>query len=224
VGWERIGEVSSQPDLLQTGLRDEPDGQPAQPAQPDGQPAALCGRPMRADARRNYDRLVGAARTVFGAEGVGASMEAVAREAGVGVGTLYRHFPRRIDLVEAVYRDDVEELCRTAEQVTAELEPWEAVVAFLDAFVQYATVKRTLLAELREAFDKNPDLKLRTRERIESAMGLVLDRAQASGVVRTDVNGADLMQLVGPMCTSPTLSPEQCDRLLQMILDGLRAP
>lgn len=205
--------MSRQPDLVQ---KDLPDGQ-------DDRQAALCGRPMRADARRNYDRLVAAARSVFGAEGVGASMEAVARDAGVGVGTLYRHFPRRIDLVEAVYRDDVEELCRTAEQAAGELEPWEAVVAFLEAFVQYAMVKRTLLTELREAFDKNPDLKLRTRERIESAMGLVMDRAQACGVVRPDVNGADLMQLVGPMCTSPTLSQEQCDRLLQMILDGLRA-
>ena len=113
---------------------------------------------MRADARRNYERLVAAAREVFAQEGGGASMEAIARRAGVGVGTLYRHFPKRIDVVEAVYRTDVDNLVQTAEQVSAELEPWPAVVAFLEAFVRYAQGKRTFLNELREAFDKNPDL------------------------------------------------------------------
>ncbi len=177
---------------------------------------------MRADARRNYDKLVGAAREVFAAEGGGASMEAVARKAGVGVGTLYRHFPRRIDLVQAVYEDDVEELVETADRAVAELEPWPAVVAFLEAFVRYARTKRTFLNELREAFDKDPALKLRLRERIDEATELVVGRAQRAGAVRPDVEGADLTQLLGPMCTSPTLTDEQSVRLLPMILDGLR--
>ncbi len=97
-----------------------------------------AGRPMRADARRNYDLLVEAAREVFAQEGGGASMEAIARKAGVGVGTLYRHFPKRIDVVEAVYRTDVDVLVQVAEQVATDLEPWPAVVAFLEAFVRYA--------------------------------------------------------------------------------------
>lgn len=181
-------------------------------------------RPRRADARRNYERLVAAARQVFAEEGGGASMEAIARRAGVGVGTLYRHFPKRIDVVEAVYCDDVDELVRTAEQAAAELEPWRAVVVFLQGFVRYAQGKRTFLNELHEAFEKSPDLKLRSRERIEQAMGLVMERAQRAGVVRTDVDGSDLMQLVGPMCTNATLSGDQSDRLLAMILDGLRPP
>jgi AcrR family transcriptional regulator len=181
-------------------------------------------RPMRSDARRNYDQLIAAARQVFAEEGAGASMEAIARRAGVGVGTLYRHFPKRIDLVEAVYRDDVDELVRTAERVVAELEPWEAVGEFLQAFVRYAQAKRTLLNELREAFEKNPDLKLQLRERIEQAMSLVVGRAQEAGAVRTDVDGADLMQLVTPICTSASMSDEQGCRLLTMILDGLRSP
>jgi AcrR family transcriptional regulator len=180
------------------------------------------GRPKRADAQRNYERLVGAARQVFSAEGGGASMEAVARKAGVGVGTLYRHFPKRIDLVEAVYREDVEELVQAAEAAVTELEPWPAVEAFLWAFARYAKTKRTFLNELHEAFEKNPDLRLRSRERIDLAMSLVLERAQRAGVVRTDVDGADVMQLLGPVCTSPTLSPDQSDRLMAMILDGLR--
>ena len=137
-------------------------------------------RPMRADARRNYERLVVAARKVFAEEGGQASMEAIAREAGVGVGTLYRHFPKRIDVVEAVYRTDVEQLVQTAERVVAELEPWEAVVAFLEAFVRYAQGKRTFLNELREAFEKNPDLRSQCRERIDCAMNLVFSRGAAS--------------------------------------------
>lgn len=180
-------------------------------------------RPKRADARRNYERLVVAAHEVFAAEGGGASMEAVARKAGVGVGTLYRHFPKRIDLVEAVYREDVEELARTAKDAVAELEPWPAVDAFLRAFVRYGESKRTFLSELHEAFEKNPGLKIESRERIEEAMGLVIDRGKQAGVVRADVDGADLTQLVAPICLNST-SANQSDRLLAMILDGLRSP
>ncbi|HUI02237.1 MAG TPA: TetR/AcrR family transcriptional regulator [Acidimicrobiales bacterium] len=180
-------------------------------------------RGMRADARRNYERLVAAAREVFAAEGDGASMEAVARKAAVGVGTLYRHFPRRIDLVEAVYTTDVDELVDAAEDAVARLGPWEAVVAFLEAFVRYAQSKRTFLNELREAFEEHPDLKLASRERIDAATDMVIRRAQQAGVVRDDVDGADVTQLLGPMCTSPTITRDQTSRLLPMILDGLKA-
>jgi AcrR family transcriptional regulator len=183
---------------------------------------AELAKPMRADARRNYERLVAAARRVFAEQGGGASMEAIAREAGVGVGTLYRHFPKRIDVVEAVYRDDVDGLIRTAERVVEELAPFDALVAFLEAFVRYAQGKRTFLNELHEAFDKDPDLRVQMRDRVEGAMELVMRRAQDAGVVRSDVGGADLSQLVGPMCTNPTLTEDQSMRLLGMILDGLR--
>jgi len=179
-------------------------------------------RPMRADARRNYERLVASAREVFAAEGEGASMESVARKAEVGVGTLYRHFPKRIDLVEAVYTTDVDELVQAAEEAVATLAPWEAVVAFLEAFVRYAQSKRTFLNELREAFEEHPDLKLASRERIDAATDMVIRRAQDAGVVRNDVEGADVTQLLGPMCTSPTITRDQTSRLLPMILDGLK--
>jgi AcrR family transcriptional regulator len=177
---------------------------------------------LRADARRNYERVITAARDVFAKEGGGASMEAIAREAGVGVGTLYRHFPQRIDLVEAVYRDDVDQLVATADQAIEEFDPWPAVVSFLEAFARYAQGKRTFLNELHEAFDKHPELKLRSKERIDDAMDRIIRRAQDAGVIRTDVNGAELMQLVSPMCVSATLSEDQSKRLLNMILDGLR--
>jgi AcrR family transcriptional regulator len=186
----------------------------------DGDPA----RPMRADARRNYDKLVVAAHDVFAQQGGGASMDAVAKEAGVGVGTLYRHFPRRIDLVEAVYREDVDELVRTAEAAVANLEPWPALVAYLEAFIRYAGAKRQFLSELHEAFEKNPELQVASRERINGALSIVLDRGQAAGVVRKDLDGPDLMQLLGSMCMSATLTSEQSARLLVVILDGLRPP
>jgi AcrR family transcriptional regulator len=181
-------------------------------------------RHMRADARRNYERLVQAARQVFTEYGGDASMEAIAKQAGVGVGTLYRHFPKRIDVVEAVYRTDVDQLMEAAGTISREMEPWPALVAWLEAFARYAQSKRTFLNELREAFDKNPQLKVASRDRINHAMGTFLARAQAAGVARTDIDGADLMQLVGPMCTNATLSEDQSKRLIAMVLDGLRVP
>jgi AcrR family transcriptional regulator len=179
-------------------------------------------RSMRSDAQRNYNRLVVAAREVFGTQGSDASMEAIALQAGVGAGTLYRHFPKRIDLVEAVYRNDVEELMLAAEKAVANLAPWDALVSWLDAFLRYALGKRVFLTELREAFEKNPQLQLNSRERVEQSFTLVLEAAQRAGVARTDITGSDLMLLVGGMCTGPTLVKTQGERLLAMVLDGLR--
>jgi AcrR family transcriptional regulator len=185
--------------------------------------AAEGEKPMRADARRNRERVLIAAREVFGEEGATASMEAIAKHAGVGVGTLYRHFPTRMDVVEAVYENDVEELSEAARRVNAELEPWPAVEAFFDAFMRYARTKQVLFSELQQAFEKNPELRSRCRVMIESAFDQVIDRAKVAGVVRTDVLGADLMQLLSPICTNAAISTEQTRRLLNMLLDGLRA-
>jgi AcrR family transcriptional regulator len=184
---------------------------------------AVEGRPMRADARRNRELLVAAAKEVFSSQGAGASMEAIAKQAGVGVGTLYRHFPNRLDLVEAVYQTDVDELWETAQRVVAELEPWPAVEAFFAAFRRYAQTKKTLMSELHQAFEKNPAMKSRARGLIESSFDLVVDRAKAAGAVRADVTGSDLMQLVSPVCTNTGIDPDQAARLLNMVLDGMRA-
>jgi AcrR family transcriptional regulator len=180
-------------------------------------------RPMRADARRNYERLVDAARKVFADQGGGASMEAIAKQAGVGVGTLYRHFPKRIDVVEAVYRDDVDQLVGSADRGMSELGPWAALEAWLRAYVDYGRAKRTFLNELHEAFEKNPDLKPASRDRIFAACDRVLRRAQEAGQARSDIDGQDLMQLVSPMCMNSTLTLDQGERLLAMVLDGLRS-
>jgi AcrR family transcriptional regulator len=182
------------------------------------------GRPMRADARRNYELLVDAARKVFAEHGGGASMEAIAKEAGVGVGTLYRHFPKRIDVVEAVYRTDVDGLMAAADNVVATLEPWPALVAWLHAFVRYADGKRTFMAELHEAFDKHPEFRVESRERIDGAMEKVLAHAHKNGEVRDDVGTAELMQLLYGICSSPMATTGSSERLLPLIIDGLRQP
>jgi AcrR family transcriptional regulator len=142
----------------------------------------------------------------------------------VGVGTLYRHFPKRIDVVEAVYRDDVDVLVGSVDRGLTQLDPWSALEAWLHAYVDYGRSKRTFLNELHEAFEKNPDLKPASRDRIWAACNQVLTRAQAAGLARTDIDGQDLMQLVSPMCMNGTLSAEQGRRLLIMVLDGLRPP
>jgi AcrR family transcriptional regulator len=185
-------------------------------------PATVGARPMRADARRNYDRLVEAARAVFAARGSEASIEEIARTAGVGVGTLYRHFPQRIDLVEAVYREDVDTLVARGEELMTQAAPWDALAQWLEAFVAYAAAKRTFLTELHEAFEKNPDLAVSSREKIGAETGRLLARAQEAGVARPDISQAELMQLVGGMCMARGATEEQNLGLLTFVLDGIR--
>ena len=150
-------------------------------------------------------------------------MEAIARQAGVGVGTLYRHFPKRIDIVEAVYAPTSTSSSAAAERAVEELEPWDAVVAFFEAFVRYARTKQTLLGELQQAFEKNPALRSHSRELINGAFNLVIDRAKEAGVIRDDVDGSDVTQLVSPVCTNASIPDDQMRRLIKMILDGLAA-
>src|ERR1700730_15683050 len=109
----------------------------------DSLPDVLARRPQRADARRNYETLIAVARETFATEGVSTSLEEIARKAGVGIGTLYRHFPTRQDLLESVYADDVEAVCRSADEV-ADLPPWEALATWLQRFVGYLGTKRAL--------------------------------------------------------------------------------
>jgi AcrR family transcriptional regulator len=191
---------------------------------PPAGPATASRRPLRADAQRNYERLIGAARSVLAERGSEASMEEIAKRADVGVGTLYRHFPRRIDLVEAVYREDVDSLVTLADSVVVNATPWDALVEWLDGFVRYAQAKRVFLTELHEAFEKNPDLAPQSREKIRVAAGQVLERAQQAGVARDDIDAADLMQLIAGMCMSRDASLERNARLLSLVLDGVRTP
>jgi AcrR family transcriptional regulator len=198
--------------------------EPARPPAEQSDAPAQPGKPMRADARRNYERLIAAGRSVLAARGSEAGMEEIAKAADVGVGTLYRHFPRRIDLVEAVYREDIDGLVTLANQLSETAEPWDGLVQWLQAFVKYAQSKRVFLTELHEAFEKDPNFKLSSREKLATAAATVLRRAQLAGSARHDIDHSDLMQLVGGMCMARGSSLPQNERLLCLVLDGIRQP
>jgi len=182
---------------------------------------SISHRPRRADAQRNYDKLVAAAREAFTRKDRDASLEEIARQAGVGIGTLYRHFPTRQQLLEAVYVDEVEAMCRSAADF-ADLPPWEALVGWLHRLVGYVTTKQALIEEL---FVYNgPEAKVfsNCRAALVGAGGPLLERAQAAGLVRTDVCVSDVIHLVSGIAKLSTLEPEQIRHLLDVAIDGLR--
>jgi AcrR family transcriptional regulator len=181
----------------------------------------LTSRPMRADARRNYDKLIEAARAVFTEQGASASLEEVARRADVGIGTLYRHFPSRQDLLEAVYVEEVEALCQSAAEL-ADLPPWEALVSWLNRFVSYIGTKRALADELLATMGVDSPVFRKCHDAITSAGEPLVRRAQQSGDVRADVEFLDVIRLVSGVTMIRNSEPEQITRILAMALDGLR--
>ncbi|HUE27707.1 MAG TPA: helix-turn-helix domain-containing protein [Solirubrobacteraceae bacterium] len=178
-------------------------------------------RPKRADARRNYDKVIAAAREAFGEGGSSASLEEIARRAGVGIGTLYRHFPTRQALLEAVYVDEVEGLCRSAEGL-AELPPWEALVGWLHGFVGYLATKQALAHELLNYVDRDAPVFRTCRGALWAAGEPLLQRAQEARAVRADTNLSEIIQMVGGIAKIPGTDPGQIDHILDIALDGLR--
>jgi AcrR family transcriptional regulator len=185
--------------------------------------ATLVERPKRADARRNYEKLIAAAREAFTAAGSDASLEGIARSAGVGIGTLYRHFPTRQDLLEAVYVDEVEAMARTAADL-ADLPPWDALVQWLQRFVGYAVTKRALAEELLAYIDKDDNVFRLCRTAINAAGEPLVQRAQEAGVVRTDTDFNDIGRMVSGIAALRNTEPDQIQRILLLALDGLRPP
>jgi len=177
-------------------------------------------RPQRADARANRDKLVAAARSLFAESGTSAPLEEVAERAGVGIGTLYRHFPTRQALLEAVYVDEVEAMASAAADL-ADLPPWEALSGWLHQYVGFAATKRALNEALMET-DPNSTVLLTCRTAITGAGTALVERAQEAGVVRSDTTFTDIVRMVGAIALVPTEDPEQKDRLLRLALDGLR--
>jgi AcrR family transcriptional regulator len=187
---------------------------------PMNQTESQLQRPKRADARRNYDKLVAAALALFTEQGTSAPLEDVAERAAVGIGTLYRHFPTRQALLEAVYVDEVEAMARAADDLS-ELPPWDALSRWLHQYVGFAATKRALNEALLEAApDSNVLLSCRTA--IAGAGTALIERAQRAGVVRTDTNFMDVGRMVAGIAMVPTADPEQKERLLELALDGLR--
>jgi AcrR family transcriptional regulator len=175
-------------------------------------------RPQRADARRNFDALLAAASEAFATKGADASLEDIARHAGVGIGTLYRNFPNRQDLFSAVYFGEIEELCLEAEEV-AELPPWEALTTWLQRFVQYAATKRAIW----ESLNRDNDRFREAREAMYAAGTPLFERAQQAGEARTDISFDDVLRMVGGLTAAGFVDDAQRTRVLEIALDGVRA-
>jgi AcrR family transcriptional regulator len=181
----------------------------------------LSRRPTRADARRNYEKLIAAARDAFAEGGSATSLEEIARRAQVGIGTLYRNFPTRQALLEAVYVEEVEALCLTAADL-ADLPPWDALIAWLHRFVGYLATKRALAEELLGHLDRDAEFFRRCRAAFYTAGEPLLQRAQQAGEVRTDTSFDEVIQMVSGIAKISTAAPEQVERILDIALDGLR--
>jgi len=189
---------------------------------PADQVTGFAQRPKRADARRNYEKLLRAAGDAFEQDGTGASLEDIARRAEVGIGTLYRHFPTRQALLEAVYIDEVEEMSAKANELV-DLDPWDALVTWLRQFVRYAATKRALMEEMANAVDAEAPVFVACREAIFTAGEMLLHRAQESGEARTDTSFSDVGRMVSGIAAIRTADPGQIERILDVALDGLRA-
>jgi AcrR family transcriptional regulator len=181
-------------------------------------------RPMRADARRNRERLLDAARDAFSAHGSEASLDDIARRAGVGPGTLYRHFPTREALLAEVYRGDVDALSRQAYRLAEERPPEEALHAWLRLQMDYAKGKRGLGAAVKTMLGADSETLAWCKETMRAALRRLLTGAREVGAVRTDIEAADVLRLVHGVALASESAPEQADLLLSVVLDGLRPP
>jgi AcrR family transcriptional regulator len=186
--------------------------------------AAEPVRKPRADAVRNRERVLEAAKAVFSAGGAEASLEAVAKRAGVGIGTLYRHFPTRETLFEAVYRREVEQLGELAEHLKNEPDPVEALRRWLRSNVEFVATKKGMTAALALAAHKPSDLAAFSFGRLTAAVGALLDRAVAAGEIRADIGPEDVLRALVGMCYIHDQPGWQSTvlRLLDVFVDGLR--
>ncbi|MGN6166595.1 MAG: TetR/AcrR family transcriptional regulator [Solirubrobacteraceae bacterium] len=184
-------------------------------------PETLLARPKRADARRNYEKVLTAAREAFAEGGESTALEEIARRAGVGIGTLYRHFPNRQALLEALYVNEVEEVCRSAAQLDG-ADPWLALSGWFERLIAYLATKRALANELLNYLDVEAPLFQNCRASLYAAGEPLLERAQAAGVVRPDVDFPQVMQMVMGITKVPASDPDQTAHILRIALDGLR--
>jgi AcrR family transcriptional regulator len=191
------------------------------------QECEIAPHPMRADARRNRDRLIAVAREAFAERGADASLDDIARRAGVGPGTLYRHFPTRMALMEAVYRDSVEALCTEGRDLLASPSPGDALATWLRSFLAYAGTKRGLARALMAAAgEEKPAFFAACHDMIGDAGSALLVRAQEAGAVRPDVQLWDLLKLVSGIamtCEQAHDCAATANRLLALALDGIRS-
>jgi AcrR family transcriptional regulator len=182
---------------------------------------ALIARPKRADARRNYEKVLTAAREAFAEGGESTALEEIARRAGVGIGTLYRHFPNRQALLEALYVNEVEDVCRSAAELEG-ADPWDALNDWFERLIGYLATKQALAGELLNYFERDAPLFQMCRTSLYAAGEPLLARAQEAGVVRSDVEFPEVMQMVMGIAKIPASDPGQIEHILRIALDGLR--
>jgi AcrR family transcriptional regulator len=178
----------------------------------------------RADAQRNTEALLQAAITVFARDGVDAGVRQIAEEAGVGVGTVYRHFPQRSDLIIAVFRREVDACAEAAVALAAEYPTGEALARWMQRFVDFISAKRGLAAALHSdhaAYEPLPDY---FNDRLRPAMRMLLSAAEAAAEVRPGVDPDDLLTAVASLCgPRPGTDPEHPRRMVALLVDGLRS-
>jgi AcrR family transcriptional regulator len=181
-------------------------------------------RPLRADAQRNREKLLTTAVAAFAERGTEASLEDIARQAGVGIGTLYRHFPTRDALMEAVYRHQVELLCDAADTLLATEDPDAALDAWMSRFVDHVATKRGMAMALKAVIGKDSELFAYCHGRIRNSVEMLLASAVEAGAIRSDVEAADLLKALSGICLVSDQPgwQDQARRLVSLLHDGLR--
>jgi AcrR family transcriptional regulator len=178
----------------------------------------------RADARRNVDALIEAARTVFATSGVDAPAKEITDLAGVGVGTLYRHFPQRSDLVKAVVENGIDAVADAGPVLTAGHRPAQALTAWVHRFAELLATKRGLASALHSGDPAFEGLPGYFRQRLGPTLAALLDAAVADGTVRDDLSAEDLLHAITALCQPvPGRGPEYNQRIVAVFLDGLRS-
>ncbi len=177
---------------------------------------------MRADARRNRERLLAAATAAFAEHGADAPLEDIARSAGVGIGTLYRHFPTRLALQEGVFRSQVETVCARGRELSEAPSPGDAFAAWLHVLGGFLATKRGLSHALISTLGKDSELISSCGQVMRTTAEQLLSRAQQAGEVRADLTAVDVMRLVHGLAVSTENAPAEANRLLSLLLDGMR--
>ena len=182
-------------------------------------------RALRADAQRNRDALLAAATAAFAEKGTETSLEDIAKRAGVGIGTLYRHFPTRDDLVVAAYRKGVEDACDDASRLLADEPADTALLQWMTSFVDYVASKKGLAGTLKQASDgSHHELFAAMRAKMLASLELMINAAIVDGSIRSDVEPADLLRTLSGVCMMSD-QPEwkqQARRMVALLMDGLR--
>jgi AcrR family transcriptional regulator len=183
-------------------------------------------RRPRADAERNRARLLGAARAAFAAAAGPVSLEQIAKDADVGIGTLYRHFPSREALVEALYRAELADLCASADDLLAAHPPERALRAWMDRFAGYVRAKREMADTLRIVFASGAMTVSQAREELTAAVRAILNAGVAAGTLRDDVRPEDVVAMIVGTFTATSVAggDEQMARMLDLLVDAVRRP